>query len=161
VLHAYETVRDLAEALVGMQVVIYLVVGKDAIDVHLLYRMFNLSRVGWVPTNVHVAFPPSVTGFLASDLGLPIRVDAITEAGFSLVGTLPPGQHDLEVRYQVPRDRKGSQELHLELLPRVAQARVILDAGGAPRLEVTGFAPAQKAVEKGVATLIADRALKP
>ena len=142
-LHAYETTRDLEHALVALQSVTYLQVHADTIEVEVVYEIYNLGRVAWVPAGVRVAFPPGVTGFLAEDLGLPVRAGAITGAGFTLAGTVAPGKHELQYSYRIPRDRSGAQRVVLEQPPRVARARVILQASGSAQLTVAGF-PAAK-----------------
>jgi hypothetical protein len=154
-LHAYETVRDLEHTLVAMQTLTALQIRADTIEVAVLYRIYNLGRVAWVPADVRVAFPPGVTGFLASDLGLPVRTDDITGTGFTLAGTVAPGQHELEYRYQIPRDRSGAQRLVLEQPPRVAHARVILSASGrAAHLAVAGFPAATTTTAKSGAPFL-------
>jgi hypothetical protein len=157
-LHAYETVRDIEHALVAMQTMMALAVHADTIEVEVLYRIYNVGRVAWVPADVRVAFPPGVTGFLASDLGMPVRVDDITEAGFTLTGTVAPGQHELNYHYQIPRHRSGTQRVVLEQPPRVAQARVLLSASGGARLTVAGFPAATTATGKnGTPWLMTER----
>jgi hypothetical protein len=115
--------------------------------------------VAWVPAGVRVAFPPGVTGFLANDLGLPVRTDDITAAGFAITGTVAPGQHEIEYHYQIPRDRSGTQRLVLEQPPRVMQSRVILSASGnAARLAVAGFPAATPTTGKnGTPWLMTER----
>jgi hypothetical protein len=157
-LHAYETVRDLEHARVAMQTLTALQVRADTIDVEVLYRIFNIGRVAWVPADVRVAFPPGVKGFLASDLGLSVRVDEITSTGFTLIGTVTPGKHELEYHYQIPRDPSGSQRIVLDQPPRVAQARVLLEASGKARLAVAGFpAATATATQSGTPVLMTDR----
>lgn len=158
VVHAYETVRDLAHALVAMQTLTALFVRADKIEVEVLYRIYNIGRVAWVPENVRVAFPPGVDGFFASDLGMAVRTADITRAGFTITGTVTPGKHELQYHYEVPRDPSGAQRLVLDQPPRVAQARVVLDASGAARLAVAGFPEAKETkVGDGVPALVTDR----
>src|SRR5260370_484754 len=111
-----------------------------------------------MPEEVRGAFPPGVRGFLASDLGLSVRVDEISKTGFTLTGTVTPGRHEQEYHYQIPRDRSGSQRIVLDQPPRVAQARVLLEASGTARLTVAGF-PAATATttQSGTPVLMTDR----
>jgi hypothetical protein len=156
-LHAYETVTALENARVGAQVATYLTLRADKIEVQVLYSFFNLARTAWVPTHVRVAFPPLVSGFFAHDLGDALRVDDITAAGFSLVGVVSPGKSELDYVYEVPRAPGGPQTLTLEMPPRTAIARVILDAAGKPALAVAGFAAATPTEHQGRTLLMADR----
>jgi hypothetical protein len=137
--HAYETVRDVDNALVGLQSVVMLTIHADAVEVECLYTFYNLGRVAWVPTNVRVGFPPGVSGFSAGDLGHAIRTDDIHADGFTLVGTVVPGHDELQYSYRVPRAAGAAQHLVLAQPPHVAQARVLLEAGAGARLEVEGF----------------------
>ncbi|APR86727.1 hypothetical protein A7982_12076 [Minicystis rosea] len=161
VLHAYETVRAVEQSSMAMQTAIFLSVRADTIDLEVLHRIVNLGRTAWVPANVRVAFPPNVSDFFVSDLGMPVRLAEISPAGFSLVGTVPPGTQELGYHYRVPRDRSGSQRLVLDLPPRNAMVRVILDAGGPARLEVAEFSKAKAKVSEGKAMLIAERVAEP
>jgi hypothetical protein len=88
---------------------------------------------------------------------MPVRADEITEAGFTIVGTVAPGKTELTYRYRIPRDRSGTQRIVLDQPPRNAQVRVILEAGGAARLTVAGFGAAQTKDAKGVPVLVAQR----
>jgi hypothetical protein len=156
VLHAYETTRALEHALVAVQTMAVLSVTAGGVEVEVLHVLHNLGRTAWMPTGVRVAFPPKISDFFVSDMGMPVRATDITERGFLLEGTVAPGGTELTYRFKVPREGRGPQRLVLGQLPRTAQARVVLDAGGAATLAVAGFPAAEAKAAKGTTVLMTE-----
>lgn len=152
VLHAYETTR----ALVAVQTMAVLSVTAGGVEVEVLHVLYNIGRTAWMPTGVRVAFPPKISDFFVSDMGMPVRATDITERGFLLEGTVAPGGTELTYRFKVPREGRGPQRLVLGQLPRTAQARVVLDAGGAATLAVAGFPAAEAKAAKGTTVLMTE-----
>lgn len=145
VVHSYEAATDIDDAFIGMQGLVYLQLREDSIQVEQLFNVFNLGPVAWVP-DVTVALPEGFKAFNKTDEGDEMRFEGAGSAGVALRGTVAPGRHGANFRYQVPFNKEERQTLRIELPPRVAQVRVIAEASKTMSLAVDGFPPAQRTV---------------
>jgi hypothetical protein len=144
VLHVYGASSDIEEVLVGTQGLVYLALREDAIVLEHLYSMFNLGTVAWVPEDVALELPEDFKAFNRPDSMEGVGIDEVNGKGV-LRGTIGPGRHDIQFRYQVPLEQRERQTIRIELPPHVAQMRVMAESTKTMGLEVSGFNPAQKA----------------
>lgn len=158
VLHSYEVATDIGEVLVGMQGMVYVSLREDSLSVEHLFNVFNLGPVAWVP-NITIELPEGWKAFNKPDSAEEgVRFEEVKDQGAALRGTIGPGRHDTNFRYQVPLSGSDRQTLRIELPPRVAQARVIAEASKSMGLEVTGFPSAQQTKGRdGKRLLVTDR----
>lgn len=157
VLHVYRTTSDIEEALVGTQGLVYLALREDAIVLEHLYSIFNLGAVAWVPDGVTLELPEDYKAFNRPDSMSGVGVDEVNGRGL-LRGTIGPGRHDLQFRYQVPLDQAERQTIRIQLPPHVAQMRVMVEATKTMGVEIPGFEPARKTKNReGKRVLVAEK----
>lgn len=142
-LHVYPTTSDVEEALVGTQGLVYLALREDSIVLEHLYGIFNLGAIAWVPEDVTLELPAGYKAFNRPDSMDGVGVDEVNGKG-RLRGTIGPGRHDIQFRYQVPLDEEERQTIRIELPPHVAQMRVMVEASKSMGVTVPGFDPARK-----------------
>jgi hypothetical protein len=144
VIHAYEVATSIDEVLVGMQAAVYVSLREDSLSVEHLFSVFNLGPVAWVP-NVSVTLPEGFKAFNKPDNAEEgVHFAEVKGTGAALRGTIGPGRHDATFRYQIPLANEEKQTLSIQLPPRVAQARVMVEASRKMGVEVPGFPPAQR-----------------
>ncbi|MFZ5895840.1 MAG: hypothetical protein ACOY0T_32585 [Myxococcota bacterium] len=142
-LHVFPVTQSLENALVGMRSFVYIEPRDDVFVFELLYRVFNVGNVTWVPSNVVVRLPEGFKAFNAQQGMSDVGFEAVPGEGARLKGTFTPGQHDLSARFQVPKGSDASATFRLGTLPRLAELRVIAEASSQMHLEVDGFEPPQ------------------
>lgn len=142
VLHTYDVTESPDGLLMGMQAMVYMQLREDSIQVEHLFTIYNYSPQAWL-ANAEFALPSGFKAFNKPDSMEDIAFEA-TKEGAALRGTITPGRHDVNFRYQVPLDETEKQTLKLGLPPHVAQMRVIAEASKTMGLSVGGFPPAQK-----------------
>ncbi|WP_437633623.1 carboxypeptidase-like regulatory domain-containing protein [Sorangium sp. So ce854] len=143
VLHVYEATPDVNGLLVGTQGIVYLQLRQDSISVEQLYQVYNLGRVAWLP-NETIALPPDYKAFSKTETMDDMRFEEVKGTGVALRGTVSPGRHEGQFRWQVPFNKKESQTIRIELPPRMAQFRVMAEASKSMTLNVAGFPAAQR-----------------
>ncbi|WP_437778894.1 carboxypeptidase-like regulatory domain-containing protein [Sorangium sp. So ce1097] len=143
VLHVYEATPDVNGLLVGTQGIIYLQLRQDSISVEQLYQVYNLGRVAWLP-NETFALPPDYKAFSKTETMDDMRFDEVKGTGVALRGTVSPGRHEGQFRWQVPFNKEERQTIRIELPPRMAQFRVMAEASKSMTLDVAGFPAAQR-----------------
>lgn len=136
--HVYPAVSNIEDTFVGMRSVVYVQLRESAFHFEILYRIFNMSRVAWVPKDVSLALPERAEGFTPSTEPTQLRVDESARKAF-LEGTFPPGSTDLRITFQVPSRNKESETFSLGALPHVADMRVIAEKTKTLTLQVPGF----------------------
>lgn len=142
-LHVFPVTRNIREALVGMRGFLYIEPRDDIFQFQVLYRVFNIGAVTWVPDDVVMRLPPGFKAF-SGDRGMTdTRFEQVEGQGARLVGTFPPGQHDVGFRFQLPKERVKTAFFGVGLLPNVAEMRVIAEASTNMALDVEGFEPTQ------------------
>jgi hypothetical protein len=143
VLHVYDVTSDLNSLPLGMQGIVYLQLKQDAIAIEQLFQVFNLGRSAWTP-DVTFALPQGYKAFNKPDSLEEMRFDEVNGTGVALRGTVSPGRHEVNFRYQVPLDEEERQTIRIELPPRMAQVRVMAEASKAMTLDVAGFPTSQR-----------------
>ncbi|WP_434043903.1 MULTISPECIES: carboxypeptidase-like regulatory domain-containing protein [Sorangium] len=143
VLHVYEATPDVSNLLVGTQGIIYLQLRQDSISVEQLFQVYNLGRVAWLP-NETFALPPDYKAFSKTDTMDDMRLEEAKGTGVALRGTVSPGRHEGQFRWQVPFNREERQTIRIELPPRMAQLRIMAEASKSMTLNVAGFPAAQR-----------------
>ncbi|MBK8251446.1 MAG: hypothetical protein IPK82_02110 [Polyangiaceae bacterium] len=142
-MHVYATTSDVEEALVGTQGLVYIALREDSIVLEHMYGIFNLGAVAWVPENQTIELPEGYKAFNRPDSMDGVGIDEVNGKGV-LRGTIGPGRHDIQFRYQVPLDGDERQTIRIELPPHVAQMRVMVESSKTMGAEVPGFPAARK-----------------
>ncbi|MGK4008466.1 carboxypeptidase-like regulatory domain-containing protein [Sorangium sp. So ce1036] len=171
VLHVYQASPDVNDVLVGMRGLVYLQLRQDAVSVEQLYQVYNLGRVAWLP-DATFALPPGAKAFNKSESLSDMRFEEAKGAAVSggaegtgatrvaLRGTVSPGRHEGQFRFQVPLSGEERQTIRIELPPRVAQMQVMAEASKSMTLEVKGFPSARRTQNRdGKKLLITDKQL--
>ncbi|WP_437576602.1 carboxypeptidase-like regulatory domain-containing protein [Sorangium sp. So ce887] len=157
VLHVYEATPDVNNLLVGTQGIIYLQLRQDSISVEQLFQVYNLGRVAWLP-NETFALPPDYKAFNKTESMGEVRFEEVKGTGAALRGTVSPGRHEGQFRWQVPLNLEERQTIRIELPPRMAQMRVMAEASKSMTLNVAGFPAAQRTQNRdGKKILITER----
>jgi hypothetical protein len=157
VLHSYEVARNIEDVLVAMQSVSYVSLREDAISVEHLFSIFNLGTVAWAP-DVTISLPEGFKAFNKPESAESVRFEEVKGKGAALRGTVPPGRHDVTFRYQIPLEGDDEQAIRVELPPRVAQARVMVEASKTMKASVVGFPATQPSQNRdGKRILVTDR----
>jgi hypothetical protein len=138
-LHVYEVTRDVKEALVVMQAMVFTEVKDDRIQLQSALQIFNFGRLAWVPEETYVELPKDFTAFKTNEEMGDRGVDAVPGRGARLRGTYGPGRANVEWQWQLPYDGERDVKFELSLPPNVAVARVMAQAGPQMTLDVPGF----------------------
>jgi hypothetical protein len=158
-LHIFPVTQDLQRALVGMRGVMYIEPREDVFQLEVLYSVYNIGRVTWVPSNIRLTMPDGFKAFTADDSMNDTRFVA---DGNDLVlkGTYGPGEYDVGFRFQLPNPHNSTVDLNLPLPPHVADMRVIVSTSKGMDLRVAGFPQAQHAFDRnGQRVLVTERQL--
>jgi hypothetical protein len=139
---------------------VYIEPRDDVFVFELLYRVFNVGSVTWVPNDVVLELPKGFKAFNAQRGMTDVGFEVVDGVGARLKGTFTPGQHDLSARFQVPKGTDESATFRMGTLPRVAELRVIAEASSQMRLEVDGFEQPQVAANQGKRVLVTRKLLE-
>lgn len=162
VLHVYPVTGDIRRAMVGMRSFVMVEPRDDVFQFEVLYRIFNVGGVTWVPDDLVIDLPQGWKGFKAQESMGDTRAVAEGDRGARLLGTYGPGQHDVVFRFQVPNPHDETVSLEMALPPHVAEVQVMAEAAKGMGLEVSGMTPARPSVrEDGRRLLVTGRQLKP
>lgn len=142
-LHVYKASPNIEETLVGAQGLVYLALREDSITFENLYGIFNLGQVAWVPENQTVELPEGYKAFNRPDSMDGVGIDEVNGKAI-LRGTVSPGRHDVQFRFQVDLDGTERQTFKLHLPPHIAQMRVMVESSKSMGVEVPGFPAARK-----------------
>ncbi len=161
VLHSYEATGTLDNAMMlVMGGIVAVSLREDAIQVEQLVTVMNFSKVAWL-ADMPIGLPEGFKAFNKQDSTDDGHVDEIAGSGAAIRGTFPPGQRDLQFRYQIPLGGDATQALQIRLPQRITQARVIAEASKSMGLEVRGFPPARRVTGRdGKRLLITDLAAR-
>lgn len=160
-LHMFQVTRDIASAMVGMRGFIYVESRDDVFAFEVLYRIFNVGVVTWVPDNVIVKLPSAFKAFSSPKGMTDVGFEAADGQGARLKGTFFPGQHDVSFRFQLPKEAEPSASFLIGALPRSAEIRVIAEASPQMKLSVEGFdEPHAASNQQGKRVLITRRLLQ-
>jgi hypothetical protein len=98
-----------------------------------------------VPREVVVTLPDGFKAFTGGESMFDSRFEAVEGRGAKLQGTFPPGQRDLNFRFQIPKAAETTAVFRIGPAPRMVEVRVIAVASKAMGLDVEGFEPTQSA----------------
>ncbi|MBX3183815.1 MAG: carboxypeptidase regulatory-like domain-containing protein [Polyangiaceae bacterium] len=141
-LHVYEVSQELADLQLGMFGFMFIETRDDVFAFEVLFRVFNIGRVAWVPKNVSLRLPEGWKAFRAEEGMSDVRFQAEDDR-ITLHGTFGPGQHEASFRFHVPNRGRSEQAFSIKLPPRVGQMQVIAGAPQGMDLSVQGFDPAR------------------
>lgn len=153
-LHVYPVTRNIEQASVGARGFIYVETRDDVFQFEVLFRVFNMGGVTWVPDVAHMRLPANFKAFKAGEAMTDVRFEEAPGVGARLLGTISPGQHNVSFRFQVPRDEDSSASFRFGLPPHVAEIRVIAEAAPSMQLDVDGFERPQVDVSNGQRVLV-------
>jgi hypothetical protein len=141
VLHVFPSTSDIEKAMVGMRGYMYIETRDDVFQFEVLFRVFNVGQLTWVPKDVVVQLPKGFKAFKAQESMTDVHFEAVDGVGARLRGTFSPGQQEASFRFQMPKSNEDSASFHVSLPPHVAEMRVIAEASSTMNLDVDGFQP--------------------
>lgn len=157
VLHIFPVTRDLERALVGMRGVMYIEPREDVFQFEVLYSVYNIGRVTWVPKHLRLTMPDGFKAFTADDSTTDARFVADGN-DLILKGTYAPGEYDVGFRFQLPNPHDSTVNLDFPMPPHLADMRVIVSNAKGMNLRVARFPRAQHAFDRnGQRVLITER----
>ncbi len=160
-LHIYPVTRDVEQALVVSQGMIFAEVKDDRVQVQQAFRVYNFGKTAWVPDDLVLALPPDFTGFAAQQGMNDITAVAVPKQGVAIRGTFAPGQHVVEFRWQKPYGGEADVRIDAGLFPHVAAMQVVAPAARQMTLEVPGFPPPRPQTDgQGQRMLATERQLR-
>jgi hypothetical protein len=116
---------------------------QDAFHFEVLLQALNLGASTWSAGDMFIELPARSEGFSSSG-GASLDCVPVSDRRIRLRGSVPPGQHDVSFTFQVPARGNATERFELRLPPRVAELRVLAEAGRTMHLRVAGFPPAQR-----------------
>jgi len=156
-MHKYPMVRDLKQAMVAMQSLVFVEPKDDVFQFEVVYDLFNIGRTTWVPEKQTLHLPTHWKGFNAQQSTEDVRVESV-EDGVRLTGAVTPGQHQIVYTFQVPRKNTASAAFELDLPPNVMMAKVGLASSRSAELSVDGFSdPEPTASQNGQRLLVTSK----
>ncbi|HEX3773061.1 MAG TPA: carboxypeptidase-like regulatory domain-containing protein [Polyangiaceae bacterium] len=160
-LHVFPSTTSIDAAMIGLRGYLYIATRDDVFQCEVLFRVFNVGLVTWVPENVVVPLPKGFKAFKAQDSMTDLRFEQVDGVGAKLKGTFSPGQNDVSFRFQVPKTNDDSVAFHMGLPPHVAEMRVIAEASPTMNLDVEGFdRPVPTTNNEGQRVLVAVKQLR-
>lgn len=157
-LHVFPITEDIGNAYVGVRGITYVEARDELFQFQVMYRVFNLGAITWVPRGVRLSLPAGSKAFAADKSMSDVRFESDGDNGAVLRGTFTPGQHDVSFRFQVEKDRVESAYFTLGTLPHTYEMRVIAAASAAMKLDVAGFeAPQVDQTQNGQRVLVTRR----
>ncbi|HEY1955281.1 MAG TPA: hypothetical protein VGH28_06705 [Polyangiaceae bacterium] len=155
-LHAYASSRKMDDAAVIFEMNTLVEPHAPGVSVTVGLRVYDYSRVAWKP-DLALPLPAGATHFEGGVTSPATSLDVDAKDGVAhLAGTIAPGMHTIEMRFDLPA---GSFRL---TPPHLVRARVVTWAGPATRLEVAGFdAPAVDRTRFGAPALLTMREAAP
>lgn len=161
VLHVYPSVSDPTGTLIVSQLMVYVEVKDDRVQVQQAVRVFNAGRAAWVPKDFVLPLPEDFTAFATQQQMSDISAEAVPKRGVKLRGTFTPGQHLVEFRWQVPYSGEATVKLALGAPPRLFGARIIAPASKDMTLDVPGFPAPQPTTGMGQRVLLTEKRYSP
>ncbi len=161
-LHVYPVTRDIDEAQIGSRGYVYVETRDDVFQFEVLFKVFNVGALTWVPSDVVMALPAGFKAFKAVDaMSGDARFELAPDRGARLLGTISPGEHDVSFRFQLARDEQDGASFRVGVPPHVAELRVIALAAPSMQLDVDGFErPRVDATQDGQRVLVTRRLLQ-
>jgi hypothetical protein len=143
-LHVYPSTSDMTRTVV-FGAFMSVEPRDDLFQLDMVLHVFNVSRMGWIPSDVVIDLPEGFKAFLADESsGSNSRFEVVEGRGAMLRGTFPPGERRVKFRFQVPKPPEREVSFRIGFPQRVVQAQVVAAAGPEMSLEVReGFPPPQ------------------
>lgn len=141
VLHIFPYTPDIEQAMIGMRGYQYIETRDDVFQFEMMFRVYNVGQITWVPKDVIIQLPKGFKAFKAQEGMTDVHFEQVEGVGARLKGTFAPGQQEASFRFQMPKSNEDSVSFHMTLPPHVAEMRVIAEASSAMNLEVDGFQP--------------------
>lgn len=161
VLHVYPVVHEVAQATIVSQVILYVEMKDDRVQVQEVLSLYNFGKTAWVPNDLVVDLPPEFTALTAQQEMNDVAVDSVDKKGARIRGTFAPGRHDVEFRWQIPYSGSRDVALFAGMPPHVAAGRVMAPASAQMKLVVEGFGPADARTDnQGQRVLVTERELR-
>lgn len=157
-LYVFPVVRRVEDATIVTQSLLFVEVKDDRVQVQQAISIFNFGKTAWLPENQIITLPHDFTAFSAQQGMTDVGVDLVEGKGVRLRGTIAPGRHDVEFRWQLPYS--GASEIAMDVgqPPNLAVARVMSPASQEMRLDATGFPPADPRTDnQGQRILVTER----
>ena len=141
-LHVYPSTSDMTRTVV-FGAFMSVEPRDDLFQLDVVLHVFNVSRMGWIPSDVVIDLPEGFKAFLADESsGFNSRFEVVEGRGATLRGTFPPGERRVKFRFQVPKPSEREVSFRIGFPPRVVQAQVVAAASPEMSLEVReGFPP--------------------
>jgi hypothetical protein len=161
VLHVYPVSRDVQDALIVMQGVLFMEVKDDRVQLEEAFTVFNLGKVAWVADGVLIRLPEVFTALSAQQTMSDQGVDSVEKQGGRIHGTFAPGRHEIQFRWQLPYSGEKLVEFEAGLPPHVAVMRVIAGASRGSKLGVAGFPDAERRTDaQGQRLLVTEKQVR-
>ncbi|HVJ20390.1 MAG TPA: carboxypeptidase-like regulatory domain-containing protein [Polyangiaceae bacterium] len=158
-LHVYPSSSEFSKVAVRMQGFLYIAPRDDLFQFEVLYRVFNLGDVTWLPRNVVITLPKDFKAFRAEEGMTDAKFEVVEGRGAKLSGTFPPGQTQLSFRFQAPKGSDDTMAFDVDLPKGVAEMRVIAEANPTMTLQVDGFESTQSDVAQNGTRVLVTRKL--
>lgn len=140
------------------QIMVYVEVKDDRVQVQQAFKIYNVGKVAWVPNDFVVPLPPEFTAFSAQQGMTDVGIDAVPKKGAKIRGTFAPGSHVIEFKWQLPYAGESDVAMDLGMTPNVAVAQIIAPAGKSMNLEVENFPPPRSSTDgRGQRALVTER----
>jgi hypothetical protein len=158
VLHVYPVSRDIQDALIVLQGIVFVEVKDDRIQVEQVYTVFNIGKVTWLADDVVMKLPPTFTALSSQQSMSDQGVDSVDKVGGRIHGTFSPGRHELHFHWQLPYAGEKDVDFEVGLAPHVAVLQAMAGAMPGVRLSVAGFPDAQaKTDARGQRVLVTEK----
>lgn len=156
--YVYPVVRRVEDATIVTQSLLFIEVKDDRVQVQQAISVFNFGKTAWLPENQIITLPANFTAFSAQQGMTDVGADLVEGKGVRLRGTIAPGRHDIEFRWQLPYSDTSEVSMDVGQPPNLAVARVMSPASQEMRLEATGFPPADPRMDnQGQRILVTER----
>ncbi|HEY2408920.1 MAG TPA: carboxypeptidase-like regulatory domain-containing protein [Polyangiaceae bacterium] len=160
-LHLFPVTSEIERAMVGLRGFVYIQPRDEVFQFEVLFKVFNVGLVTWVPNAALMQLPRGFKAFKAQEGMTDVRFEADAERGALLKGTITPGEHDVSFRFQIPKESDETVSFHMGLPPHVAEMRVIAEASPNMTLDVEGFETARvDRTQNGDRVLVTRKQLK-
>ncbi len=144
ILPVYPTTQRLDDTQVAMRAFVFVEPRSDVFQFEVLLQLNNVGMVTWLPADISMHLPGGARAFTPKDSNSDLRFATNVDEVATLEGSVPPGAHDVGFSFQVPNDETSTAHFEFSLPPRVAEARILAEAGSHTTLAVDGFPPATR-----------------
>ncbi len=160
-LHVFPIEHDIDKTLVVTQSILYAEVKDDRLQVQQAFKIYNFGKNAWLPNDVVIPLPPEFTAFASQQGMTDVGVDAVQKKGVRLRGTITPGQHVVEFKWQLPYSGESDLMFDIGMTPHMAASRVIVPASRHMGLEVEGFPTPQQTTDgMGQRALVTEKQMR-